>query len=132
MTELDKFLQTIFNDLNENRAKIKMPASMKADVIETETNYIAKLDVPGFKEDEISIKIQDGNLVVKAEREDKTEENNKVVKERHTSLCRIFALNDKIDLSTIEASLDSGVLTITGNKKEKELPKTITITKKEN
>lgn len=132
MTELDKLIRAmVVPDMLHVHVpeELKVP-SMRADVIETDTGYKIKLDVPGFTKDEISIKVHNGNLIVKAKKEE-TSEENAVVKERHTELSRVFSLKDKIDVSSITAELDNGVLIISCNKKEKEVAQDITIETKE-
>ena len=132
MTELDKLLRAMVTpDMLHVHVpdELKVP-SMRADIIETDTGYKIKLDVPGFTKDEISIKVHNGNLIVKAKKEE-TSEENAVVKERHTELSRVFSLKDKVDVSSITAELDNGVLIISCNKKEKEVAQDITIETKE-
>lgn len=101
-------------------------ATMRADIIENDTNYEARLDVPGFTKDEISINLKDGNIIVTANKETKVEEGT-VVRERHSTMTRTFYLDGKIDTSTIKATLENGVLTITADKVKEMQPQTIEI-----
>ena len=120
MFDIDKFL-TALVPMNDTRIN-----TMKADIIETATTYEVKLDVPGFTKDEISIEIKDGSLIVSANK-DINEDDGTIRRERHTSLNREFYLDGKVDIDSIVAKLDNGVLTIKGDKSKDHQPKTIEI-----
>lgn len=116
-------LEELFNSLIRNPEN---KTAMRADIIERDTTYEVRLDVPGFTKDEIDISLKDGYLIIKAEKEDKTEEDT-VLKERHTSLYRTFYLDGKVDVNTISAELNNGVLIISAKKAEERQPKSISI-----
>lgn len=117
-------LEELFNSLiPSSETKI---ATMRADIIEHDTTYEARLDVPGFTKDEISVNLKDGNIIVTADKKSKIEEGT-VVRERHSTMNRTFYLDGKIDTSTIKAVLENGVLTITADKAKEMQLQTIEI-----
>ena len=97
------------------------PHMMKTDVRETETGYEVDMDLPGFKKDEITLELHQGNLTVSAQKavEKKNEDNQgKVLRqERYTgTMRRSFYVGEQVSEEDIHASYENGVLHL-------ELPK---------
>merc|ERR1712107_487143 len=65
----------------------------------------------GVKENDIDVKIQDGNLTVQGERLVKSESS-----QSKSSFSQIFSLDDKVDVDNLSATLTNGVLTIAAPK----------------
>lgn len=95
------------------------------DIVETKSSYIVKMDVPGAVKDKIKAQIQDNSLHVSASIADYGESGKESEPVREYR--REFSLASDIDVNTIDAQFDLGVLTITLNKKLQYLPKEITI-----
>jgi len=95
------------------------------DIVETKSSYIVTLDIPGASKEKIKAQIEENTLIVTASIEEiaGTEQESDVVKEYR----REFSLANDVDLHTIEAKYELGVLSITLNKKAQYLPKEITI-----
>lgn len=95
------------------------------DIIESKNAYTVKLDIPGAEKENIKAKIEENTLVVTASvsQYHETEAGNEFAKEYR----REFSLAQDIDLGSIDAKYDLGVLSVTLNKKEQYLPKEITI-----
>ncbi len=91
-------------------------AKMKCDIYQKNNTYHVEMDLPGFSKNEIKIECNKGNLVVTAEKEEKTEEENSEKKylrrERiYGKYSRSFYLGD-IDEEAIEAEYTDGTLHI--------------------
>ena len=85
--------------------------------------------MPQFDEKDISVDIDEGALVIQAERHEKTEDKKKyVVRESSSSYYRRIALPDQADEGKIDAHFAKGVLTVTVPFKELPTPKKIAIT----
>ena len=109
---------------------------MRTDVNETKDAYELKVDVPGYKKDEIKVKLDDGFLTISAnkvtestEREDehgKTRKNGRVIRqERYVgAMSRSLYVGDDVDQNKVKAKYENGVLELTIPKTEpkKELP----------
>ena len=110
---------------------------MRTDVSETEQAYNLEIDLPGFKKEDIKIKLDDGKLTISAEKSEDVEEredkNGKprkngsrlIRKERHFgSMSRSWYVGDDIKKDDIKASYKNGVLSLTVPKAEpkQELP----------
>jgi len=96
------------------------------DIVETKNSYIVKLDLPGTSKEHIKAQLNRNTLIVSARMQDylaTEKENEQPIKEYR----REFSLANDVDLNTIEAQYELGVLTITLNKKSQSLPKEITI-----
>ncbi len=106
---------------------------MKTDVREKEDHYVVDIDLPGFKKDEISLKLENGYLTVTAEKgldKDETDKKGKLLcQERYAgSMQRSFYVGENIEEEDVKARFEDGVLQITVPKKEeKKLPERKTI-----
>ncbi|MDX1366657.1 Hsp20/alpha crystallin family protein [Pseudomonas sp.] len=90
------------------------------DIAEKEKSFEITAELPGMDEKNIEIKLSNGNLVIKGEKKEETEEKKKdyYLSERHYgSFERIFNLPKGVDADKIEASFSKGVLTISMPKK---------------
>lgn len=95
------------------------------DIVETKNSYVVKLDIPGAKKDQIKAQVEQNTLIVTAPVAEylKDEKATDFAKEYR----REFSLANNVDVNTIDAQFELGVLTITLNKKIQFLPKEITI-----
>jgi HSP20 family protein len=90
----------------------KMPA---VDVVESEQGYEITADLPGMEEKNIEVKVTDGVLTMKGERQEEKEEKKKdyYLQERSFgSFQRSFELPDSVAVDRIEAIFKKGVLTV--------------------
>ncbi len=90
------------------------------DITESEKAYELTAELPGMDEKNIDVKVANGNLIIKGEKQEEKEEKKKdyYMRERNFgSLERRFELPDNVDADKIEASFKKGVLTLTLPKK---------------
>jgi HSP20 family protein len=130
------WLPEIFNDFFDNTWMPKANATAPAiNVSESEKNYTVELAAPGMKKEDFSIEInEDNDLVVKMEKKEEHNDEQKEPKENVRYLRREFAyskyqqtliLPEDVDKTKIEAKVENGVLTVTLPKVVvKEEPKT--------
>lgn len=103
--------------------------ALKTDIIENETNYMLKVELPGVDKKDVNLDFNNQYLTLSVNQEENEEEKNQhfIRKERSRfSYSRSYYL-DKGDESNIKAKLDNGVLTITIGKNKDEIKKNITI-----
>jgi HSP20 family protein len=111
------------------------PASAFApafEVKETTDSFVLRADVPGVEEKDLDIAVHNGVLTVSGSRsaeERKEGESYAIYERQYGSFSRSFALPDLADGERIEASLRSGVLTLTVAKKADAKPRKIEIKK---
>ncbi len=107
---MDSFLNTLFNmedeDVNQDQCMIP-----KANIIEEEGKYVMQVALPGFDKTHISMKVENEELTVKAEKEDQ-DKSYRLREFGAARMERSFELTDEIDDEKISASFKNGILTI--------------------
>jgi HSP20 family protein len=96
---------------------LTMPA---VDVVESEKAYEITADLPGIDEKNIEVKVADGVMTIKGEKQEEKEEKKKdyhLQERSFGSFQRSFELPENVDPDKIEASFKKGVLTVTLPKK---------------
>lgn len=90
---------------------------------------VVEAHLPNFNQEDININIDDGALVVQAEKREKEEDKTKkyVVRESSSSFYRRIQLPDRADSDLVEAHLDDGVLKVSVPLKALPEPKKITV-----
>ncbi len=102
---------------------------MKTDVREHGDHYEVDIDLPGFKKEELSLELTDGNLIIRAakglDKDEKDKKTGKYVRrERYAgSLTRSFYVGEDVKQEDIHAKYENGVLRLTIPKNEQEKPK---------
>lgn len=97
---------------------------MKTDVKESEKEYVLKIDLPGFKKEEVQAELKDGYLTISAEKCQDTGESEQksgkyICRERCMEACkRSFYIGEDIVTEDIKASMKHGVLKLTIPKKQ--------------
>jgi HSP20 family protein len=93
---------------------------------------VVEAHMPNFSDNDIDVHIDNGNLVIRAEKHEKEEDKKKkyVVRESSSSFYRSVRLPKHADQSAIKADMHEGVLKVTVPFKELPEPKKIKITAK--
>ncbi|MBN2406340.1 MAG: Hsp20/alpha crystallin family protein [Elusimicrobia bacterium] len=119
---------------DENRGTL--PASYSwapsIDVQNRKDKLVVKAELPGMEKDDVKITLEDNYLVIKGEKkqEDEKEDKDKGYYHRecvYGSFQRAVSLPADVDAGKIDASYKNGVLKITLPKKEEAKPKQIDI-----
>ncbi|TVT81454.1 Hsp20/alpha crystallin family protein [Pseudomonas sp. H3(2019)] len=90
------------------------------DIAEKEKSFEITAELPGMDQKNVEIKLSNGSLIIKGEKQEDKEENRKGyhLSERHYgSFERVFNLPKGVDAEKIEASFSKGVLHISLPKK---------------
>ncbi len=84
------------------------------DVYSKDDTLVVEAHLPNFDQKDINIQVEDGALVVSAERHEKDEDKSKqyVVRESSSSFYRRIALPKQADADRIDAHLEDGVLKV--------------------
>lgn len=84
------------------------------DVYTKNNNLVVEAHLPNFEQDDINVQIDDGSLIISAERHEKEEDKSKnyVVRESSSSFYRRVALPKRANADKINAQLDDGVLKV--------------------
>lgn len=108
-----KMLDNMYDELIRNGGLSRFSPSV--DIVETEKQYELRVVVPGMKKEEISIDVDNENLVISGERKFEKEDKNSTfhrVESEYGSFSRSFNLPDYVLRDNIEANYNNGVLTI--------------------
>lgn len=95
-------------------------ATPAVDIVEKDKAYEITAELPGMDEKNIEVKLVDGSVKIKGEKQDEKEERKRdyYLHERHFgSFERTFRVPEGVDADKIEASFKKGVLTVTLPKK---------------
>lgn len=100
---------------------------MKADVRETADAYELDIDLPGFKREEIELKLQNGYMTVQAskglDKDNKDDQGRYIRRERYTGSCsRSFYVGEQLKAEDIAAKFEDGILKIHLPKEAPRLP----------
>jgi HSP20 family protein len=99
-----------------------------ADLTETGDAYVAEVEVPGVRKDDISVELAGQELIVVGEYRDSGAEGRALRRARRAGRFEYRVLvPGKADADKITASLADGVLTVTVPKAETEKPRRIEI-----
>lgn len=84
------------------------------DVYTKDNNLVVEAHLPNFEQKDVNIEVDNGALIISAERHEKEEDKGKqyVVRESSSSFYRRIALPKRADADKIEAHLDDGVLKV--------------------
>ena len=125
---LDEFFDDMFSGVSNT-------SLMRTDIREKDGKYFLDIDLPGFKKEDITISLYNGNLTIKAEHlvsdEEKDEKGNIIRQERYSGSCnRSFYVGEAIKEEDVHASFKDGILTVdfpSEKKKEEQEKKFIEI-----
>lgn len=117
-SSIDRF-GSIFDDFFGSTAGFNQPA---ADLYEDEHNYYARFELPGLKKDQVDLELENSVLTISSAEDKKTEDA-----EQHISFQRSISVPDGVDLESVSAGLEDGVLTVTMPKAEARKPRQISV-----
>lgn len=105
---------------------------MKTDVRDKEDHYLIDMDLPGFKKEEVELKLEDGYLTVTAEKgldKDESDDKGRLIRqERYVGTqSRSFYVGAAVTEEDVKAKFEDGVLQIRIPKKEEKQPERKTI-----
>jgi HSP20 family protein len=133
---LQSQINKLFGDVSPLGARLQgeeMPAAMWAppvDVTETKDVLGFKFEVPGFKQEELTLNVENGFLTLEGERkfeEEQKDKNYHRVERAYGRFYRSFALPANLDVSKVSAALADGLLSVEIPKREEAKPKSIPI-----
>jgi HSP20 family protein len=131
---LQNRLNSIFNDFARPEGGQESLAMGNfippVDVYEDEQKISLKLEVPGVKQEDLDVRVENQTLTVKGERKfeaEEKEENFHRIERRFGSFVRSFTLPVSVDTASIAAKYENGVLAIQLAKKEAAKPRQVKV-----
>jgi len=128
--EFDRLFDSFFDNFEFGRSNELFPVSPKADIEETDNNYVVNLDLPGIDKKDLKIHLENGNLIIKGEKKQQKDykDSNMICSERsYGSFQRVFSLPSEVKSGEIDAEYKDGVLKISLPKAEEVKRKEIQI-----
>jgi len=85
----------------------------RVDVVESDTEILVKVDIPGMEEKDLSVSVSGDDLIVKGERKLESEEKKKQyhrIERSYGTFHRVIPLPSTVDAAKINAEYNKGVL----------------------
>ena len=94
---------------------------MKTDVKETEDSFEIDIDLPGFKKENVTARLENGYLTIQASKDKEDKEGKYIRRERYAGSCsRSFYIGEGVTQDEIRARFEDGILRLTVPKKDKK------------
>jgi HSP20 family protein len=131
---LQNRMNSLFQDFSrgQNEADTLAAAAFAppVDVYEDEHKVVLKLEVPGMKQEDFDIRVENNTLTVSGERKfekEEKEENFHRIERRYGSFYRAFTVPNSVNTENVKATYDAGVLKIELEKRAEAKPKQIKV-----
>ena len=120
---MNDFAFPAFEDVDKELYGKHAKNLMKTDVKDTENGYEVDIDLPGFKKDEIKVKLEDGVLTISAakglDKDEKDKKGSYLRRERYAgSMSRSFYVGDHVTVEDIHPKYENGILSFSVPKAE--------------
>src|ERR1700678_939355 len=131
---LQNRMNSLFQDFSRNNGENELvPAAgfvPPVDIYEDEHKLVLKLEIPGIRQEDLDVRMENTTLSVKGERSFQSEgkeENFHRVERRYGSFYRAFTVPNTINPESIKADYDAGVLRVELEKKAESKPRQIKV-----
>jgi len=131
---LQNRMNSLFQEYNRNQGDNDALSTAAfvppVDIYEDEHKIVLKLEVPGMKENELDIQLENNVLTVRGERKfekEEKEENFHRIERRYGSFYRSFTIPNTVNPESVKASYDAGVLRLELEKRAEAKPKQIKV-----
>jgi len=132
VVSLQNRLNSLFQDYNRGEGEPVATASFvpPVDIYEDDQQIVLKLEVPGMKQEDLDIELENNNLTVRGERKfekEEKEENFHRIERRYGSFYRAFTIPNTVNADSVKADYDAGVLRVRLEKRPEAKPKQIKV-----
>ena len=107
----NNFFDEVFNSFFVPANSIERAVGMRTDIRENEKGYDLDIELPGFNKDQISVDLDEGYLIVKANKEELTEQKY-LRKERVCSYSRSYYVGKDVTVEDVSAKYENGILSL--------------------
>jgi HSP20 family protein len=128
-----EMMDRLFDDTFFSRRSDSFAVSPDVDVIENDDNIVVKAELPGFKPENVDVRVEGNLLSIRGEYHEESEkqEGQYHLKERRqSSFSRSIPLPVGVNADKAKAEFENGILTLTLPKHEEAKPRRISITAK--
>ena len=117
------FFDSLFDELKVS--PFNQDVFMRTDIKENDKGYILAIELPGFEKNDVHVSLDNGYLMVEAERKSESNNHDKdgkfIKRERYYGIMKRSFYVGPIDLSDIKGSFDKGLLTLEIPKESKKI-----------
>jgi len=131
---LQNRMNSLFQDFNrgqnENDPLTTAAFVPAVDIYEDEHKIVLKLEVPGMKQEDLDIQLENNTLTVRGERKfekEEKEQNFHRIERRYGSFFRAFTVPNTVNTDNVKADYEAGVLRIALEKRAEAKPKQIKV-----
>jgi HSP20 family protein len=132
---LQNRMNSLFQDFSRNPGENELVTAASfvppVDIYEDEHKLVLKLEIPGMRQEDFDVRMENTTLSVKGERSFESEgkeENFHRVERRYGSFYRAFTVPNTVDPQSIKAEYDAGVLRLELQKRAESKPRQIKVT----
>jgi len=127
--ELNSLFEVPWGSLNRT-GQLFSGWSPALDLYQNNDNFVAVVELPGMRKEDIEISLHDGNLNIAGERKSSSSNGEQAERtERYVgNFRRSISLPAPVDANKVSATYRDGILTVTMPKAEEAKPKRITVT----
>src|SRR6201988_1527186 len=134
MFTLQNRMNSLFQEYNrgnnENETLSTAAFVPAVDIYEDEHKIVLKLEVPGMKQEDLDIQVENNVLSIRGERKfekEEKEENFHRIERRYGSFYRAFTIPNTVNPDSVKADYDAGALRIQLEKRAEAKPKQIKV-----
>lgn len=135
LTSLQDRMNQLFNQTFGGFENFEQPLAAEnflppVDISEDDHNITLQAEIPGVKQEDLNITLENNVLTISGERkfkEEEKKENFHRIERRYGKFTRSFTLPASVDPENVNAVFENGLLKITLAKREEFKPKQITI-----
>jgi HSP20 family protein len=124
--EVDRLFDAFFGQAERTGRRWVPPM----DLVEAGDHFVLKADLPGLRDEDVSLEVQDGTLTISGERNAEHEASESGwyrIERSFGSFSRSLTLPERVDASAISAEFKDGVLEVRIPKPEERKPQRIAI-----
>ncbi len=130
MVRLSDAMDRMFEDAwtRPGPARVEREVRLPLDVYTTQSEIVLTANVPGLKPEDVQVTLEGDTLSIYGEFKAPMENVEYIFQERsYGKFSRKLTINVPVDVNKVEATFESGVLTVTLPKAEAARPKTIKV-----
>jgi HSP20 family protein len=131
---LQNRMNSLFQDFSRNSGENELVTAAgfvpPVDIYEDEHKLVLKLEIPGIRQEDLDVRMENTTLSVRGERSFESEgkeENFHRVERRYGSFYRAFTVPNTVDSQGIKAEYDAGVLRLELQKRAESKPRQIKV-----
>ena len=135
LATLQNRMNSLFQDYSragagESDALATAAFNPPVDIFEDEHKVVLALEVPGLKQEDLNIEVENNTLSIRGERKfegEQKQENYHRIERRYGSFYRAFTLPQTVNTESISANYDAGVLRVELEKRAESKPRQVKV-----